>query len=118
MDELEDLYQDLYQGHLSADDAFEYKVLSSTQSLFNEFTDTLASKSHTGKLWLQYINFINILKLFIRAETTGDPNLNLVAPGKMSNAFAATGHLYYAKSTRLYLQMMLELPSHPWLYNN
>ena len=36
----------------------------------------------------------------------------------MLNVFAATGHFNYAKSARLYLQMMLELPSsHSWLYN-
>ena len=117
MDKLEDLYKDLYQGHLSADDASEHRVLSSMQRLFNEYTDTLASKSRTAKLWLQYMNFINILKLFIRAERTGDLNLHLVAVGKMLNVFAATGHFNYAKSARFYLQMMLELPSsHPWLY--
>ena len=63
--------------------------------------------------------FINILKLFIGAERTGNPNLYLVAVGKMLNVFAATCHFNYVKSARLYLQMMLELPSfHPWLYNN
>ena len=35
----------------------------------------------------------------------------------MINLFAATGHIHYAKSARLYLQMILELPNdHPWLY--
>ena len=35
----------------------------------------------------------------------------------MLNLFAATGHVYYAKSARLYLQQMLKLPKeHPWLY--
>lgn len=35
----------------------------------------------------------------------------------MINLFAATGHNNYAKSSRLYLQLMYELPSsHPWLY--
>ena len=33
------------------------------------------------------------------------------------NLFAATGHINYAKSSRLYLQLMLELlTDHPWLY--
>ena len=64
------------------------------------------------------MNFINIFKLFIRTERTGDLNLHLVAVGKILNVFA-TGHFNYAKSARLYLQMMLELPSSPpWLYNN
>ena len=34
----------------------------------------------------------------------------------MLNLFAATGHINYAKSARLYLQLMLELPKDfPWL---
>ena len=35
----------------------------------------------------------------------------------MLNLFAATGHIHYAKSGRLYLQQMLELPTtHPQIY--
>ena len=35
----------------------------------------------------------------------------------MLNLFATTGHINYAKSSRLYLQLMRELPNnHPWLY--
>ena len=35
----------------------------------------------------------------------------------MINLFAATGHVNYAKSARLYLQLMQDLPTeHPWLY--
>ena len=61
--------------------------------------------------------YIETLKLFIRAERTGDWNLHLVSVGKMINLFAATGHINYAKSSRLYLQLMYQLPTdHPWLY--
>lgn len=36
----------------------------------------------------------------------------------MLNLFAATGHINYAKSARLYLQLMRDLPTgHPWLYD-
>ncbi len=48
---------------------------------------------------------------------TGNWSLHLVAVGKMVNLFSATGHINYAKSSRLYLQLMSELPTdHPWLY--
>ena len=58
------------------------------------------------------------LKLFIRAERTGDWNLHLISVGKMINLFAATGHINYAKSSRRYLQLMYQLPTdHPWLYH-
>ena len=37
----------------------------------------------------------------------------------MINIFAATGHIHYAKSARLYLQNMLELSTkYPWAYAN
>ena len=50
-------------------------------------------------------------------ERTGDWNLHLVSVSKMLNLFAATGHINYAKSARLYLQQMIELPhKHPWLH--
>ena len=36
----------------------------------------------------------------------------------MLNLFAATGHINYAKSGRLYIQLMMDLPNkHPWLYH-
>ena len=77
----------------------------------------LVENSPTAKLWLQYIEYIETLKLFIRAEQTGGWNLHLVLISRMINLFAATGHINYAKSSHLYLQLMLQLPTdHPWLY--
>ena len=41
----------------------------------------------------------------------------LVAVEKIINLFAATGHVHYAKSSRLFLLIILELLyDHPWLY--
>ena len=69
-------------------------------------------------LWLQYLEYVDTLKLFIQAERTGNWNLHLIAVEKMLNLFAATGHINYAKSARLYLQQMQQLPTeHPWLYH-
>ena len=69
------------------------------------------------KLWLTYIDYIDTLKLFIRAERVGNGNMHISAVVRMLNLFAATGHFNYAKSARMYLQLMLELPAgHPWLY--
>lgn len=69
-------------------------------------------------MWLQYLEYVDTLKLFIQAERTGNWNLHLIAVEKMLNLFAATGHINYAKSARLYLQQMQQLPTeHPWLYH-
>ena len=55
----------------------------------------------TAKFWIQYQNYVDILKLFIRAERTGNWEIHLVALRKMINLFAATGHINY-----------------PWVYTN
>jgi hypothetical protein len=60
---------------------------------------------------------VDIMRQFIRASHSGDWNLHLITLNKMLNLFAGTGHIYYAKSARLYLQRMLELPhTHPWMH--
>ena len=51
------------------------------------------------------------LTYFIAAERTGNWQNHLGSTAKMLNLFAATGHSNYAKSARLYLQMMKELPT-------
>ena len=68
-----------------------------------KYKGSLAEASRTSKLWLQYSEYVETVKLFIRAERTGNWNLHLIAVGKMMNLFAATGHINYAKSSRLYL---------------
>ena len=55
------------------------------------------------------MQYVQILKDFIRAERTGNFAFHLQTVGKMLNLFAATGHIHYAKSGRFYLQQMLEL---------
>ena len=92
-------------------------VLSKLQDDLVEYKNRLESSSRTAKLWLQYIYYIDVVKVFIRAERTGDWNLYLTALSKTLNLFAATGHINYAKCARLHLQNMLDLnASHSWVY--
>ena len=52
-----------------------------------------------------------------RAESNGDWKGHLAANGQILNLFAATGHINYAKSAKLYLQKMADLETeYPWLY--
>lgn len=68
-------------------------------------------------MWISYIQYINILKQFILAERTSNWHFHLQSLKRILNLFAASGHLNYAKSARLYLQKMLFLQtSHPWLF--
>ena len=54
----------------------------------------------------QFLEYVDIVKLYIRAERLGDWEMHLTATHGMLNIFAAAGHFHYAKS--MYLQQMLE----------
>ena len=91
-------------------------LLKLTLSL-EEYKKLLEDSSRTAKLWLQYLYYIDIVRLFIGAERVGDWHLYLISVKKMINLFAATGHMNYAKCVRLHLQNMLDLKNtHPWVY--
>ena len=61
--------------------------------------------------------YAGIAKEFVRAEQSEDWDGHLAALEKMLNIFAKTGHINYAKSGRLYLQLMIDLEKDfPWLY--
>ena len=78
----------------------------------------LSENSRTAKLWIQYIHYINIVKEFIRVGRTGNWQKYLMVVRQILNLFSATAHFQYAKSARLYLQLMDEPPNDfPWLYN-
>ena len=78
---------------------------------------TLREKSRTERLWLQYIEYIETCRSFIRESRTGDWKLHLYAISKMTNLYAATEHLNYAKAARIYLQLMLYLENiNLWLH--
>ena len=74
-----------------------------------EYKKLLGDSSRTAKLWLQYLYYIDIVRLFIRAERVGDWDLHLISVKKMINLFAAAGHINYAKCARSHLQNMLDL---------
>eukprot|EP00795_Rhopilema_esculentum_P008021 gene8021-13931_t len=93
-------------------------TLSKLTFNLEEYKKDLAKTFRTSKLWLQYLDYIAVVKMFIRAERIGDWNLHLVSLNKMLNLFAATAHVNYAKCARLHLHDMLDLESsHPWVYD-
>ena len=72
----------------------------------------LAESSRTAALWIQYMNMIDILRSFIRAERTSNWELHLRTLTEMLPYLAAAGHSLYVKC--LYLQEMASLPNdHP-----
>ena len=57
----------------------------------------------TAQLWLQYMDMVDILKRFVRAERIGNWHLHLRTPREMLPFLAAAGHSLYTKSIYIYL---------------
>ena len=79
-----------------------------------EVIKDLSQNGRTAKLWSQYLEMVEILKTFIKAERTGNWNLHLATVARMLPFFAAARHNLYAKSSYVYLTDMQKLPKeHP-----
>ncbi len=85
--------------------------LTELSEVLGQLTKLAANDSRTGKLWINYLEQVSLLRLFIRAERTGDWNLHLYCIRRMIPLFHAAGHIAYAKSARLYLHQMTQLES-------
>jgi len=92
-------------------------ALKQIEAALSDMKTKMSAESRTAKLWTRYIDYVQLLKLFLLAERTSNWYLHLKCIHDMLNVFAATGHNNYYKSCRLYLQLMLNLPnSHPQLH--
>ena len=87
-----------------------------TAAFENQITE-LSNISRTANLWINFMNYVHTIRMFITASRTGDWYLTLVTMKSMINLFAATGQTNYARCLRLHLQLMLSLrDSHPQVY--
>ena len=114
---LEKMYQDLVRGNLDLDDEESSNIVIRLTNVAEKFESELSNASRTAKIWLQYLEYISIIRMFIRAERTEIWYGYLEAMRLMLNLFAVTGHINCAKRARLYLQSMQSLDlEHAWLY--
>ena len=97
-------------------DVIDDAIVKHVEQVVQATKEFMSKNNCTAKLWIQYIDQVHVVKMFIVAERIGNWNLHLIAVAKMLNVFAASGHHNYAKSGRLYLQMMQDLPlTNPWI---
>ena len=97
----------------SAEEVSSADVLTRIDGLLQEQRD-LMNDNRTALLRLQYLDMVDILRMFIKAERTGNWRLHLQALSEMLPYLAAAGHNLYTKSVRLYLQSMSSLETnHP-----
>ena len=63
---LEKTYQDLVQGNLDLDDVESSDIVIRLTNVVEKFQSELSSASRTAKLWLQYLEYLGIIRMFIR----------------------------------------------------
>src|SRR6218665_2119837 len=100
------LLQALLQALLIDTDCSNVDVLEDTairdlRKTISNAMDEERRKSRTGALWINYMDQVSLLEMFIYAEGTGDWMLHLYCITKMIPYVHAAGPLAYAKSARL-----------------
>lgn len=107
------LYDELCKEEATHDIIKESSSLKITKQKLEQYI-VKHNENRTATLWLQYLEMVNILQEFIKAERTGDWNQHLQSIRNMLPYFAAAGHNLYLKSAYLYLQNMQRLgDDHP-----
>lgn len=110
------LYDDLMSRKTSAQEVSSAAVLSKIEGQLQRQKES-TKDNRTAKPWMQYMDMVDILRKFIKAERTNNWALHLEALSEMLPYLAASGHNLYAKSARLYLQSMIRLEGeHPDVY--
>ena len=119
IDGLESWYQQAIDEGFTNEDLIslsETQAIKDMEKSIAVFATTHSEKSRTAKLWLSYIDYVNITKEFIVAERSCNWYLHVQAINKMQNLFAATGHRNYAKCSRIYIQEINDwIASNEWL---
>ena len=98
----------LLGGSIQLESLQDSDIVMAISKKINEEKKAMENR-RTAKLWLQYLDMVEILLIFIKAERTGNWNLHLIMNSKMLPYLAAAGHNKYTKSLFLYLQTMEQL---------
>jgi len=111
-----DLYDTVMSGKTAVDSLENYEVLHAISQKI-EAERKVMNNRRTARLWLQYLDMVQILLTFITAERTGNWDLHIDMLKTMLPYLAAAGHNNYTKSLHLQLQEMDQLPeAHPNVY--
>lgn len=118
MDEAAVLYEKLMQGSMTADQVCQADVMTRIDNSSQRNAKSMKS-SRTSTLWLQYMDMIDILRRYIRAERTGNWEFHLQAVSEMLPYLAASRHNHHTKYAWVYLQQMSNMQDeHPDVYQH
>ena len=100
-------------GYITAEAIGKSNVLRLIKYSFYKEREALQS-SRSAKLWIVYMDMVDILRCFIKVKHCGNWRLHLKALSDMLPYLAAAGHNHYVKSVHLYLQKTSSLcDDHP-----
>ena len=89
-------------------------IVQDFEERFENTFKTLAEGGRAPALWAQYHDMVDVIKIFIRSERLADYDGHLFCiVTRMLDIFSAAGHHQYAKSGRLYCQLMKQLENVP-----
>ncbi len=112
------LYENLMNNSLSVHQVCQKEVVQKLKESLKSKVCSLQS-SRTASLWIQYLDMIDILRNFIRAQRSGNWELHLQSLSDMLPYLAASGHNHYTKCVWIYLQQMSKLEDeHPTVYHH
>ena len=118
MSKVATLYDDIMNNTTSQNVTLDDETLLSIHEKITQ-EKTELSKYPTAVLWLQYMQLVDILRRFLKAERTGEWNLHLASVQEMLPYMAASGHSLYTKSLHLYLKDMQQLhETHPDVHSS
>ena len=114
--DLADLMNQLLSGETCTDDIEQNGIVSETLANVSCEERNLSS-TKTAIVWFQYMQMVDFLRKFIKAERLGYWDLHIRSLYEMLPFFAAYGHRFYLKSVHIYLQKMAKLPQqHPEIH--
>lgn len=101
LEEARALFEKLMEKKVSAYEASTAGVLNNIKKFIHRKQDLLVERSRTAVLWIQYLEKVDILRSFIRAERTANWEPHLKALTRMLPYLATSGHNLYVKCVRL-----------------
>ena len=108
-DDLKFVYSTIKCGNASSEEIMQSATVKSFVEILENQLQLSKEFGRTQKLWIQFIDMVELVRMFIKAERSGDFRLHLYCVHQMLPIFHASGHLNYAKSAHVYLQDSLEL---------
>ena len=97
------LFDELLTGSTSLDMICNSDILQRINRKTKAEKDAMQDQQ-TAKLWVQYLDMLDILQTFNKAECTGNWQLHLQAMHEMLSYLAASGHNLCTKPVHIYLQ--------------